>query len=85
MINLTLDITQQFQKLIMACKGICDKYMAQKPLMQSRYAEGQKRCSVCEIFMRWDGNNCPCCGVMLRTSPRGTQDRARLLLVRRNR
>ena len=71
-----------FQKLIMACKGICDKYMAQKPLMSSRYAAGQKRCSICEIFIKYAGIHCPCCGTMLRTNPRGTQDRQRLLLVR---
>ncbi len=34
----------------------------------SRYTEGQKRCSVCEIFIRWDGDPyCPCCNYKLRT------------------
>ena len=80
--NQTLDITQLFQKLIMACKGICQKYKVKKPLMQSRYASGQKRCTVCAIFIYWDGANCPCCGMVLRTGPRGTQDRQRLLLIR---
>jgi len=52
------------------------------PLMQSRYAAGQKRCSICEIFIIWDGANCPCCGMNLRTNPRNTQNRQRLLLVK---
>lgn len=83
--NQTLDILEQFQKLIMGCNGICNRYKAKKPLMQSRYASGQKKCSVCDIFVKWDGTNCPCCGMVLRTNPRGTQDRQRLLLVRQNR
>jgi hypothetical protein len=29
--------------------------------------EGQKRCSVCEIFINWVESNCPCCKVKLRT------------------
>jgi len=68
----------------MTCKGICDRHAAQKPLTQSRYAAGQKRCSICDIFIKYDGIYCPCCGMMLRTNPRGTQDRQRLLLVRQN-
>ncbi|NRA05648.1 MAG: hypothetical protein HRU07_05740 [Nitrosopumilus sp.] len=69
----------------MVCKGICYKYKAKKPLMTSRYASGQKRCSNCELFVNWDGTNCPCCGIILRTNPRGTQDRQRLLLVKQQR
>ena len=68
----------------MVCRGICDSYKAKKPLLQSRYASGQKRCSVCELFVNWDGINCPCCGMILRTSPRNTQNRQRLLLVKQN-
>jgi hypothetical protein len=82
MINLTIHIIQLVQKLIMGCKGICTRYIAKKLLMKSRYASGQKRCSSCEIFIHWDGTNCPCCGMLLRTNPRGTIDRQRLLLVR---
>ena len=34
----------------MACKGICIRHKAQKPVGTGRYAAGQKRCQVCEIF-----------------------------------
>jgi predicted amidophosphoribosyltransferase len=33
-------------------------------------ASGQKRCQVCELFIKWDGLFCPCCGYKLRTRPR---------------
>lgn len=37
----------------------------------SRYADGQKRCQVCELYINWDiGSHCPCCGSKLRTRPR---------------
>lgn len=81
---LSVHITQSFQKLNMGCRGICGKYKAKKPFMTSRYASGQKRCSPCDIFINWDGNHCPCCNILLRTKPKGTEDRHRLLLVRQN-
>ncbi len=54
----------------MVCKGVCHRYKAKWGTHQYRYASGQKRCNVCEIFMNWDGRCCPCCGVSLRTRPK---------------
>ena len=34
----------------MTCKGICVRYKAQKPVGTGRYASGQRRCQICEIF-----------------------------------
>ena len=65
----------------MVCKGICSRYKAIKPAMNGRYETGQKRCTICEIFVSWDGKHCPCCGYTLRTKPKGTTARHRLLLV----
>jgi len=53
----------------MVCKGVCHRYKARWASSQFRYACGQKRCNVCEIFLNWDGISCPCCGMMLRTRP----------------
>ena len=39
----------------MVCKGICHRYKAKWGTHQYRYASGQKRCNVCEIFVNWDG------------------------------
>jgi hypothetical protein len=54
------------------CKGICIKYIAQKPPPTiRRYTAGQKRCQICAIFIKWDRLRCPCCGTILRTKSRG--------------
>ena len=62
----------------MACKGICIRHKAQKPLGTGRYSTGQKRCQICEIYLKWDGFWCPCCGYRLRTRPRNLKYKARL-------
>ena len=54
----------------MVCKGICHKYKAKWGPHHYRYANGQKRCNVCELFVHWDGHHCPCCGMLLRNRPR---------------
>lgn len=62
----------------MVCKGICIRHKALKPVGDGRYAKGQKRCQVCEIFLNWDGLWCPCCGYRLRTKPRNIKYKAKL-------
>ena len=63
----------------MVCKGICARYKATKSNFgkNNQYELGHKRCSLCEIFIDWDGRNCPCCGYVLKTKPlEGLQDLA---------
>lgn len=60
------------------CKGICTRYKAPKPVKMGRYAAGQKRCQICEIFISVDGLWCPCCGYRLRGKPRSSKYKARL-------
>ncbi len=64
----------------MVCKGGCQKYKVKKPSYNGlgRYASGQKRCSLCAIYLEWDGNSCPCCNFTLRTKPRNTNNRQKL-------
>jgi hypothetical protein len=62
----------------MICKGICVRHKAYKPYCSGRYAAGQKRCQICEIFIKWDGLSCPCCGCRLRTGPRLFKHKAKL-------
>ena len=62
----------------MVCKGICVRHKAMKLGLTGRYSTGQKRCQVCEIFLKWDGLWCPCCGYRLRTSPRNSKSEAEL-------
>jgi hypothetical protein len=64
----------------MSCKGICKLHKALRPAGGSgrrRYSAGQKRCAICEIFIKWDEAWCPCCGCRLRSKPRNTVDRSR--------
>lgn len=60
----------------MVCKGICPRHKATKPIGIGRYASGQRRCQVCEIFIKWEGLWCPCCGYRLRTKPRNLKYKA---------
>jgi hypothetical protein len=62
----------------MTCKGICIRHKAQKPVGMGRYSMGQKRCQICELFIKWDGLWCPCCGYRLRTRPRNLKYKAKL-------
>ena len=57
----------------MASKGVCHRYKAKWIPQKERYANGQKQCNVCEIFVSWDGFSCPCCGMLLRTRPRSVK------------
>lgn len=65
---------------IMTCKGICIRHKAIRPIESNgnRYSTGQKRCQVCEIFIKWDDLWCPCCGYRLRTKPRNLKYEAKL-------
>jgi hypothetical protein len=62
----------------MTCKDICSRHKAPKPVGSGRYSTGQKRCQVCEIFLKWDGLWCPCCGYRLRTRPRNLKYKDKL-------
>jgi hypothetical protein len=62
----------------MTCKGICIRHKVQKPVSSGRYASGQKRCQICELFIKWDGLWCPCCGYRSRTRPRNLKYKAKL-------
>jgi len=62
----------------MVCKGICVRHKATKPRGIGRYSAGQKRCQICEIFLKWDGLWCPCCGYKLRTGSRNLKFRTKL-------
>lgn len=53
----------------MSCNGVCERYRAKRNhSIPSRYKEWQKRCSVCEIFIKWNENRCPCCNYKLTRS-----------------
>ncbi|HYY50897.1 MAG TPA: hypothetical protein VE643_08490 [Nitrososphaeraceae archaeon] len=57
----------------MTCKGICIRHKG-----SGRYFYGHKRCQICNLFVKWDGVFCPCCGSRLRIGPRNTTNKAKL-------
>lgn len=70
-----------------ACKGICVKYKATilGLVYNTRYAEGQKRCQTCEIYLIWNSDSrCPCCGSKLRTKPRHKKLKTKYKEIRSN-
>lgn len=55
----------------MGCKGICVRYKFSRiGSVRQIYSNGGSRCQVCEIFVKWEGFTCPCCGYRLRKTPR---------------
>jgi len=60
------------------CKGICVQYKTGKNPDGSRYGNGKKRCSVCDIFIEYSDLYCPCCGFKLKTLSRNKQSKARI-------
>ena len=63
----------------MSCKGICHRYKAKCRWNQPRYANGQKRCNTCEIFLEWNDFWCPCCGKQLRGKPKNGEHKRKFL------
>lgn len=64
------------------CKGICIKFKAQKPLQDSRYRVGQSRCQTCDIFIKWSGIYCPCCGCRVRKNARNGNSKMKRVVKR---
>lgn len=54
-----------------SCKGVCEEFKGDRIPNGSKYEYGQKRCTLCSIFLSVSGVRCPCCSVLLRTKPRG--------------
>ena len=51
------------------CNRICVRYKLKNRKTKFWYTAGVKRCSICEIFIVWDGLRCPCCDTKLSTKP----------------
>ena len=53
------------------CRGECKtKFKPSLGKTIFHYMDGQKRCSVCGVYFRWDGTKCPCCSAILHIRPR---------------
>ena len=60
------------------CKGVCinSQYETKKTVC-GKLREEYRRCSVCCVFLKYQGIYCPCCGVRLKHSPRNNYARKR--------
>ena len=72
----------------MSCRGTCHVLYGGAPVegagSRYGYGRGYKRCSVCGIWIMWDGVRCPCCTRALRTKPhRGAIRKARVAAAAR--
>jgi hypothetical protein len=63
----------------MSCKNICIEYKAKKSYHATYYENGVRRCTECEVFIRWNKIRCPCCGTCLRIRTHDAKLRRRLL------
>ncbi len=64
----------------MNCKEICSNYAVKySPREGGRYESGQKWCSCCEIFIKFEGKRCPCCVCVLRGKPRDSKAREKII------
>ena len=58
--------------LFRKCSGICEKYQTTR-----RYDNG-KKCVYCNMFLKIEESNCPCCGKFLRTTPKWEHPKLRI-------
>ena len=65
----------------MICRMICLCYKPERRVGSSRYSGGQKHCRHCDLFIKWEGLWCPCCGYRLRTKPRHSKYKAKLRII----
>jgi hydrogenase nickel incorporation protein HypA/HybF len=60
---------------MLSCKGNCKtKYKKLLGETSLRY-NGQKRCGVCDVYLKCDNTKCPCCNSVLHVRPRHSQTR----------
>ena len=60
------------------CKGVCtNSEYETKKTVRGKLREDYRRCSICCVFLKYEGIYCPCCGVRLKVSPRNNCARKR--------
>lgn len=57
------------------CKGACEFHKSEGIPTNLIYQMGQKRCSLCEIFLETSNLRCPCCNSKLRTKARRSKNK----------
>ena len=57
------------------CTGVCVSLKSTRVTTSKKYERGQKRCTLCDIFMETMKLRCPCCNAKLRTKARSNKKR----------
>lgn len=60
--------------MVLGCRGLCARLETIGGGKNSAYSLGYKRCSSCDIYIKWDSCRCPCCKLPLRVKKRTKQD-----------
>jgi len=55
------------------CRGICNRFSAPNHVNGGLYSTGHKRCNTCEIYLKTEELECPCCNNQLRNRPRNSR------------
>lgn len=76
------------------CKNKCKRYQVKRPASGSRYAAGQGRCQICDVWISYRGAHlkdgspakmgsvgwiCNCCNFRIRQTPRSKENKEKLL------
>lgn len=51
--------------MVYFCRKICKNFKG-----KGKFKKGNKRCIICEIYLKLDGFFCPCCGHRLQSRPK---------------
>ena len=61
--------------MALICKGYCEELKGPSMRNGLRYASGQKRCTLCNVFLITPSLRCPCCSSRLRTKSRSSRSK----------
>ena len=53
-----------------SCRGLCSRFESKQFGNIPKYANGFKRCSYCDVYMKTSDLRCPCYALKLRTKSR---------------
>jgi len=56
---------------VMTCNRVCLEYSVSYGGRKGTYNDPLvKRCAECEVYLKYEGRFCPCCGAKLRSRPK---------------
>ena len=65
----------------MGCSDVCKQYKTTRLFSGSRYANGQKYCKTCELFMKVNSVRCPYYGLQMKNNNRHLQYKIEIKMI----